>query len=262
MPLPPPDKKSAALVTGASAGMGVEYARQLAGRGHNVILVARRLERLDELAREIRSLGVRAETVETDLTKAAARKRMLAAVKATELDVEVLVNNAGFGYHGLFHKTSLERHLELVKLNMEALVHLTGVFLPRMVSRGRGAVINMASTAGFQPTPYEASYAASKAFVLSFSQALHSEVGPQGVEVLAVSPGPVPSEWQEVAGFAMDKRLPLAVSPAEVVREALDWADGDRRHLVPGRIARLVFKSVRALPTSLKLPITKRLMKP
>src|SRR3954470_1053795 len=162
MALPPPSPDSTALVTGASSGIGADIARSLASRGHGTVLVARRTERLEELAEELGSRhGVRAETLACDLGDAAARELLAAQIEELGLTVEVLVNNAGFGSGGLFHELEKERELEMVRLNVEAVVALCGEYVPRMAGRGRGAVLNVASTAAFQPLSRQATYSAS-----------------------------------------------------------------------------------------------------
>ena len=175
MPLPDPSKDTIAIVTGASSGIGADLARGLARRGHNVGLVARRRDRLQELADEL-SGDVRAEVLEADLEDAGSRDRLVNALATLDLQVSVLCNNAGFGTYDDFAELDREREIAEVRTNVEAVVDLTGRWLPKMVERGAGAVLNTASTAAFQPIPGNATYAASKAFVLSFSEALHTEV--------------------------------------------------------------------------------------
>ena len=167
MALPPPAGKSVALITGASSGIGAEMARVLAARGHGVVLVARREDRLRALADELAAAhGVRAEVITCDLTDQAARGRLIAEVAEAGLDVEILVNNAGFSTSGPFAQTPTDLEIALVRTNIESYVALTPEWLPAMVARGRGGILNVASTAGFQPMPSQATYAASKAFVL------------------------------------------------------------------------------------------------
>jgi short-subunit dehydrogenase len=215
MGLPPPDPSSTCLVTGASSGIGADIARSLVRRGHGVSLVARRAERLEELAQELRaSHGVRVEVLECDLADEAARGRMLGRLGELALNVEVLVNNAGFGTGGRFDELDAEREVEMVRLNAEAVVALCARFVPEMLRRGRGGVLNVASTAAFQPLPRQATYAATKAFVLSFTDSLHAELAGSGVAVTALCPGPVRTEFADTAGIGED---------AEVVPD-LFWA--------------------------------------
>src|SRR5215204_1976514 len=185
-----------ALITGASSGIGEQFARQLADRGYDLVLVARRAERLQALAGD---LPTKAEVVSCDLSTDAAS--LPARISELGLDIDLLVNNAGFGTHGRFWEIDEGRDAEMVRLNCEAVVVLTRAFLPGMIERGSGGVITVASTAGFQPLPYEATYSGSKAFALNFSDALHTELKGTGVRCLAVNPGPVQTEWQGVAGI-------------------------------------------------------------
>ena len=239
MALPPPDPGSTCLVTGASSGIGAEIARALARRGHGVTLVARREDRLRELAAELADTdGVRAETLGCDLGDQGARTRMLARLAEHGLAVEVLVNNAGFGTSGPFAELDHDREVELVRLNMEAVVALCGRFVPEMVQRRRGAVLNVASTAAFQPLPRNATYAASKAFVLSFTDALHAELKGAGVTATSLCPGPVRTEFVEVAG--MDDAADVAPSfvwtrPEFVAEEGVKGLESGRRVVVPGK---------------------------
>ena len=172
MSLPAPSPDTAALVTGASSGIGASIARELAERGHGLVLVARRKDRLDALAEELSDeYGVRAEAVGCDLGKAASRQRLPARIESLGLEVNVLVNNAGFATNGAFHEADAARELEQVRVLVEAVVALTSAFLPDMVRRGKGAILNVASTAGMQPLPYSAGYSAAKSYVLTFSEA-------------------------------------------------------------------------------------------
>jgi len=187
--LPEPTPSSAALVTGASAGIGAGIASELAARGHNVVLVARRKQRLDALAKDlVAKHGIRAETIACDLSKGAPRGRLPGRIADLGLDVEILVNNAGFATNGPFHEADAARELEQVRVLVEAVVALTSAFTPAMVERGRGGVLNVASTAGMQPLPYSTGYSAAKAYVLTFSEALHHELRRHGVTVTALAP--------------------------------------------------------------------------
>ena len=263
MALPPPAQSSTALVTGASAGIGAEIARSLARRGHGVTLVARREERLRELAGELSAAhGIRAEISACDLGDAADRDRLAAEIADRELEVEILVNNAGFGGFGTFTEQGRERQLDMVRLNVEAVVDLMGRYLPLMEGRGRGAVINEASTAAFQPLPENATYAATKAFVLSLSEAVHLELKSKGVTVTALCPGPVRTEFPEVAGMGdAEERTPGFVwtTPAEVAEQAVSGVEKGRRVVVPGMLNQATALAGQHSPHMFLLPIAQRI---
>ena len=261
MTLPLPRRESTALVTGASSGIGRELARVLAARGHGVPLVARRAERLEELASELAGRhGVRAEAIQADVADASARDRLVAELERRGLTVEVLVNNAGFGIYLPFADSDRERELQQVRLLVEAVVDLDARYVPGMVDRGRGAVVNVASTAGFQPLPGNGTYAASKAFVLFHSEALHEEVREHGVTVTAVCPGPVETEFQEVSEPLFGRRIPrfLWVSAERVAEEALRAVEAGKRTVVPGGVAvRTAFAPNRMAPSAIALPVAR-----
>jgi short-subunit dehydrogenase len=240
MALPPPAPESTCLVTGASSGIGADVARALAARGHGVTLVARRVERLEKLAAELRGRnGVRVETAACDLGKADARQGMRAEIEERGLRVEVLVNNAGFGTAGRFDRLDLDRELDMVRLNVEAVVDLCGRYVPGLVRRGRGAVLNVASTAAFQPLPRQATYAASKAFVLAFTDALHEDLAGTGVTATTLCPGPAKTEFMANAGIHWEGLPDFLWSDAAVVAEAgLRGLEKGRRVVVPGPLNR------------------------
>lgn len=270
MSLPKPRPGSAALVTGASAGIGSEIARELARRGHGVVLVARRKQRLDALAEDLRAeYGVRAETIACDLGKPASRSRMLGRITELELDIEILINNAGFATGGPFSEADPARELEQVRVLVEAVVALTSSFLPGMVKRRRGAVLNVASTAAMQPLPYAAGYSAAKAYVLTFSEAVHQEVSGRGVSVTALCPGPVETEfweiadWQVTGGRSFEKAFPRPALPSarDVARAGVDGIDAGRRVVIPGLPMRAAMLASRYVPHALKLPVVERVMR-
>jgi len=240
MALPPASEASTCLVTGASSGIGADIARSLGRRGHGATLVARRTERLEELAAELReTYGVRAETLACDLGDAGARGELVDRIRELGLTVEVLVNNAGFGSGGLFQELDLERELEMVRLDVEAVVALCGAYVPEMVGRGRGAVLNVASTAAFQPLPRQATYSASKAFVLAFTDALHADLHGTGVSATSLCPGPVKTEFASTAGIdEAAAGLPgvFWVDSDFVAEQALKGMERGRRVVVPGKL--------------------------
>lgn len=236
MALPPPQPGSTCLITGASSGIGEEIARGLAARGHGVFLVARREERLRTLAEDLERLhGIRAEVAPADLADRAAVEALPGRVAERGLDVEVLVNNAGFTTVGDVHLNP-DRQLGMVQVNVEALVALTCAYLPAMVERGRGAVLQVASVASFQPIPVQAVYAATKAFVRSFSEAVSAELKGTGVTMTALCPGPVATEFLEAGGFKTESPGPSFIwsTPADVAKAGIEGAESGKRVVIPG----------------------------
>jgi short-subunit dehydrogenase len=225
-------------VTGASSGIGAELARGLARRGHGVTLTARRKDRLDELASElVAQHAVRAETVACDLASAAARKRMVGTIERRGLEVDVLVNNAGFGSAGRFQALDPDAELSMVRTNVEAVIDLCSTYVPQMVGRGRGAVLNVASVAAYQPVPRQATYAATKAFVLSFTEGLHVDLKGTGVTATALCPGPVKTEFMEGPGIEEAAgSLPAVMwrDAAVVAEEGVRGLERGARVVVPG----------------------------
>jgi uncharacterized protein len=263
MALPAPSETSVALVTGASSGIGVEIARELASRGHGLALVARREDRLVALAEELSDAhGVRAEAFRADLGTLAGRDDLAGRIAEAGLDVEILVNNAGLGAFGDFHEADRERNLRIIELNCVALTDLQGRCLPAMVERGRGAIINIASMAAFQPLAGNAVYAATKAFVLSLSEAVHVEVAGRGVTVTAVCPGPVKTEFVAEAGIAgAEDRTPGFVwtEVEEVASAAVTGAEKGKRVVVPGGLLnRAGALGGQHAPRSVLLPLARR----
>lgn len=264
MALPDPSPGSVALVTGASSGIGAAIARELGRRGHNLALVARREELLRELAGELtHTHEIRAEAIGSDLAGEEGRDRMAWAIEQTGLEVEVLVNNAGFGIFGNFAGNERERENRMVSVNVSAVLDLTARYLPTMVERGRGAVINIASVAAFQPMPGNATYAATKAFVLSFSEAVHDELRGTGVTLTAVCPGPIRTEFMEAAEIPeAERRTPgfIWMTAEELARDAVDAAEEGKRAVVPGATNQVAALAGRHSPRTLALPIVRRLM--
>jgi short-subunit dehydrogenase len=253
--LPAPIPSSTAVITGASSGIGEEFARQLAAKGHGVFLVARREDRLRELAEEVaRDYGVRAEYLACDLADETDRQRLPQEVASRGLDVAILVNNAGFTTVGDVHENP-DRQLGMVRVNIEALVDLTTMWLPGMVERGSGAVIQVASVAGFQPIPVQSVYAATKAFVLHFSEATAAELKGTGVTMTALCPGPVQTEFVEAGGFKHENMGPSFVwsSAEDVARAGIDGAEKGKRVVLPGAVARISAKFGRHGPRSILL---------
>jgi hypothetical protein len=264
MTLPPPSAGSVALITGASSGIGEQFARQLVARGYRVVVTARREDRLHKLCAELGG-DKHAVAVGTDLAIEADRDRLAARVEELGAQVDLLVNNAGLGIYTKFGAQGRNQELQMLRVDVEAVADLMLRYLPAMVDRGRGAIINLSSVSGFQPAPYNAGYAAAKAYVLWLSEAVNAEVAGSGVTVTAVCPGPVPTEFQETndAGYLVD-RLPAfaRVSPERVVADALKAADRGRGSVVPGGPhVRLMLGSSRFLPAPLALPLLTRMLK-
>ena len=239
---------SVALITGASAGLGVDFARQLSAKGKRLVLVARRGDRLEMLADELGN----ARAVELDLSEAGAADRLIADIAAQGEQVEMLVNNAGFGLTGQFAEMDGKRQREMIDLNCGALVELAHAVLPGMIERRSGAILNVASTAAFQPGPGMAVYFATKAFVLSFSEALHEEVKGHGVRVSALCPGPTATEFGEVAGFAAaSPSSKLAARSEPVAAAGLAGLYRNRAVVIPGMMNKATAQAHRFFPRGL-----------
>ncbi len=239
--------KPVALVTGASAGLGVEFARQLAARGQRLVLAARRRDRLETLAAELGN----ARAVGIDLARPGAAEALMRDVEAAGEQVETLVNNAGFGLRGRVAELDARRQRDMIDFNCGALTELCRAVAPAMIERGHGAILNVASTAAFQPGPNIAVYFATKAYVLSFSEALHEELKPHGVRVSCLCPGPTRTEFGQVAGFsedgAFDRR---AMEAAAVVGAGLDGLERNRAIVIPGAINKVGAQATRFAPRS------------
>jgi short-subunit dehydrogenase len=238
------------LITGASSGIGEAFARKLAARGRNVLLVARSEDKLIALCNELgRLTSIRAQYIALDLQQPDAPLQLFEETKKRELEVEMLINNAGFGSMGEFAKLDLNRELEMIQLNVRAVVELAHRFLEPMRERRRGTIINVASTAGFQPVPYMATYAATKAFVLSFSEALWDENRAHGVHVMALCPGVTETNFFEVAGI---DRPPMRTvqTPEEVVETALRALNRKKSLVISGWANWFVVEAERFVPRS------------
>jgi short-subunit dehydrogenase len=234
-----------ALVTGASAGLGVEFARQLSKRGHRLVLAARRKERLEEMAAELGN----ARAAAIDLSKPEAVTELIADIEGAGEDVDLLINNAGFGLIGRFAELDAKREREMIDLNVGALTDLCRAVAPRMIARKSGGILNVASTAAFQPGPKMAVYFATKAFVLSLSEALHEELKPHGIKVSCLCPGPTRTEFGEVAGFGGNSLFDrVAMRADDVVRQGLNGLDRTRAVVVTGWLNKLGAASTRFAP--------------
>lgn len=242
--------RATALVTGASAGLGAEFARHCAAGGYDVVLLARSASRLDELAADlVKTYGVEAHPLPADLADPAAPPTIFARLSG--IPIEILINNAGFGVRGPYAETDWARDSGLMQVNMVALAHLTKLFLPEMIRRRNGRILNVASTAAFVPGPFMALYYASKAFVLSFSEALANEVQGTGVTVTALCPGATRTEFAQVAGLA-DTALfhGATMGAAEVARIGYDAMMAGKSSVIAGARNRWMIRGTRLVPRS------------
>ena len=257
-----PWKGKWALVTGASAGIGWHIAEQLAAGGANLVLTARRTERMEELAAEVgRAHHVKVEIFAADLADPHAPEEIFHFTQQKRLPIEVLVNNAGFGAYGEFYKQDLSRLLEMVQVNVTAVVHLTRLFVPPMVERGSGYVLIVSSTAAFQPVPYISTYTATKGFELLFAESVSEELRRRGVRMSVLCPGSTVTEFHQAAGQPgyTKRRQESADKVARVGLKAL--AEGKPR-VISGGLNRLNMELQRALPRRLVTRVTARIFGP
>ncbi len=250
-----------ALITGPSAGIGREMARQLAAAGVNLVLTARRRERLDELAEEARSRhGVKVEVFVADLSWPDAPRAIFDFTREKGIEIELLVNNAGFGAHGEFHTKPFERLREMVEVNISAVLHLTHLFLPQMIERRRGDILIVSSTAAFQAVPYIATYAATKSFELFWAEALAEEVRHYGVRVCAFCPGTTTTEFQQVAGSPQNA-LRRPETAEKVARTGLRAMAAGKRIAISGRRNWVGAQMQRVLPRAAIAKVAVRLFR-
>lgn len=222
------------LITGASSGIGEVFARELAKRGNHLILVARSENKLVDLATQLKKEhGGQVEVIVNDLSKEGAPVKLYQECQERQLNVDMIINNAGFATHGFFEQVSGERQHEEVMLNVMSVVDITHLFLPGLLKKGSGAVINVSSTAGFQPDPYMAVYGATKAFVLSFTQALWEENRTRGVQFLALCPGATQTNFFNVVGTD-DASVGKRDTPERVVKVSLRALEREQSYVVPG----------------------------
>ncbi len=249
------------LITGASSGIGEELARLFAKDKANLVLIARREERLHALAEDLRAKwGVDIKVMPSDLSQPDSPKQIYDRLRDENVEIDVVVNNAGFGTAGKFADIDLQTQLDMIRLNIEALVHLTRLFLPGMISRNRGGILNLASTAAFQPGPFMAVYYASKAFVLSFTDALHEELKETGIAVSCLCPGPTETEFAEVADMNETNLFKLgAMSAEKVARIGYAGFRKNKPVVITGVRNKIGAFSIRMTPRGIAKKVTKYL---
>jgi short-subunit dehydrogenase len=254
-------ERPVALITGASMGLGAEFARLLAADGYDLVLTARSADRLTVLKKEVENLkGIRAHVVVADLADPRAPVAIHDEVRRAGLEVRVLINNAGFGMYGFFRQSDLQTELDMLQVNVTAVVHLTKLFVREMVARGSGRILNVASTAAFQPGPLQPVYYATKAFVLSFSEAIANELKGTGVTVTALCPGPTPTEFQKRAnvGRVRGLRLMMRVGPEAVVRAGYAGMKRGRSVVIPGALNNVHVFLLRLMPRRVVTAVVRR----
>ena len=253
------------LITGASGGIGYELSRLFARDGHDLILVSRNEARLEEVAEEFgKSFGVRSLVLAKDLAVPGSPNELFEELERSSVEVDVLVNNAGFGILGAFHKSQLDEQLDMIQLDVTSLAHLTRLFLPGMVERGRGRVVNVASIAAFQAGPFMAVYYASKAFVVSFSEAIANELKGTGVTVTAICPGPTVTDFQKRAGVE-DSTLfdeKMTMDAATVARIGYDGIKKNKTLVITGVKNNVLAFGNRFVPRSLATRLARSLNEP
>jgi short-subunit dehydrogenase len=250
-----------ALITGASVGIGCDLAELFARDGHSLVITARNQAQLEELAAKIRSQhGVKADVIPQDLNEPDAAQKLFDQISARGIAIEFLVNNAGFGFHGPFAKSDLSQQLAMLQVNVVALTHLTRLFLPAMLERGSGRIMNVASTAAFVSGPFMAVYYASKAFVVSFSEAIAAEISGSGVTVTALCPGSTMTEFHKRAGIG---QTPLAtgkvMSSMEVAKIGYDAMMKGKRTVIAGIRNKVLIFGAKIAPRSVATGVARRL---
>lgn len=251
-----------ALITGASAGIGWSLAEQLAAAGAHLVLTARRTDRLQKLAADLSAKhAVHIETYPADLTRPEAPAEILAFTNQKRLEIELLVNNAGFGAFGYIHDIPESRLIEMVQVNCSAVVHLTRLYAPAMVQRRHGDILIVASTAAFQAVPFNSAYAATKAFDLIFAEGIAEELRPYGVNVCALCPGPTTTEFQRVAQQP-DRAFKVAETADKVARTGLDALAKGKTHVISGAMNRLMMEAERLAPRRFVAKAAAKMMRP
>ncbi|MGH9745569.1 MAG: SDR family NAD(P)-dependent oxidoreductase [Candidatus Acidiferrales bacterium] len=251
-----------ALITGASAGIGLELAKQLAAGGTHLVLTARRIDRLQKLAAELAGrYGVNVELFPSDLVRPEAPEQIYEFTKKKKIEIELLVNNAGFGAFGYIHEIPAERMVEMIQVNCSALVHLTRLYVAGMVERRHGDILILASTAAFQAVPFNSVYAATKAFDLLFAEGISEEVREFGVRVCALCPGSTDTEFQQVAKQP-DRAFRSAETAEKVARVGLEALAKGKSFVVSGARNRLMMESERLAPRGFVVKMAAKMMRP
>ncbi|EQA45046.1 KR domain protein [Leptospira broomii serovar Hurstbridge str. 5399] len=252
----------AALITGASGGLGETFARRIAAKGLDLVLVARRKEELERVAKELRSnYGIRVETIAQDLSAEDAAEKVSMLTDQLRIPIGLLINNAGFGTYGYFEELDSNYETKMVNLNCRTPVAFTGKFLPAMKKRGKGGLVFLASIAAYQPTPFFATYGATKAFNLLFGEALWAELRGTGVQVISLSPGYTKTKFQENAGYNGTGPFGIWSTPEEVVDRCLSKL-GDGPSTIPGFLNRLLVQSIRFTPRNVAALASYAISKP
>ncbi|MFM6189148.1 MAG: SDR family NAD(P)-dependent oxidoreductase [Planktothrix sp.] len=255
-----------ALITGASVGIGAAFAKELASRKMDVVLVARSQDKLEQLAEQLQTqYNIKAYVIPQDLTQPGATKAVVDAIEKQGLTIDLLINNAGFGDYGAFVDRALEKQVQMIQLNITALVELTHIFLKDMKKRGSGAIVNIASIAGYQPLPYSSVYSATKAFVVNFTEALWAENQNSGVRILVVCPGPTESNFFVVAEFPQTfaGAGQNYATAEEVVQETLQALEKDFSTLVTGGFAnQLIVNLPRFFPRDTIVSLVEKQFRP
>ncbi|WP_281885070.1 SDR family oxidoreductase [Paenibacillus sp. YYML68] len=250
------------LITGASSGIGEVFAHELAAKGSHLILTARSESKLNDLAQKLsKKHGIQTEVIVSDLSQAGAPAELYQACIERGRSIDILINNAGFGTHGLFEEQSFDRNHDEIMLNVMAVVELTHLFLPEMLRKRSGVVINVASTAAFQPDPYMAVYGATKAFVLSFTQALWEENRKRGVQFLTLCPGSTETAFFDVLG-TNDASVGKKATPKHVVDVALRSLGTNRSYVVAGSMNYINSQATRLIPKKIMLRIVSGMLRP
>lgn len=251
-----------ALITGASSGIGEAIARELAKNNVALVLVARSKDKLDALAAELGSNGLKVIPITQDITAGHADEILWNELKKRNIEIDLLINNAGFGSYGFFHESNIDKQTEMIDLNIKALVQLTYRFLPPMIQKKHGAVMNVSSTASFQPVPFMATYAATKAFVTHFTLALSSELRDTPIRFVALCPGRTKTNFQVAAGSQKVRIRSRAATPQQVARVAVKALAGTKTLAIEGLLNYMMVHLQRFFPRKFVLNLAHKIFKP